>query len=91
MKKIVWPFGVSLVILSIEMEGIMIKPHKDGTKDFKELNYEEQANSINAQILNLEHAIQANIRRATAENRENPLQKRIQNIEDLARRLKTFI
>jgi hypothetical protein len=69
----------------------MDKPHKDGTKDFDELNYAEQAKSINAQLLNLEHAIIANDRRAATENRERPLQKRIKNIEALALRLNKLV
>lgn len=66
----------------------MTKQHKDGTKDFEELTYAEQSNSITAQLMIIEKAIQANARRANAENRENPLQKRIKNVEDLALRLR---
>lgn len=58
----------------------MNKQHQNETKNFEELDYAEQARSINAQMQNLEHAIQANARRAKAENRDNPVLTRIKNV-----------
>jgi len=69
----------------------MSKAHQNETKNFEELDYAEQAWSINAQMQNLEHAIQANARKAKVENRDNPVPKRIKNIEDLALRLRDFL
>ena len=68
----------------------MTKAHKDGTKTFEELTYSEQANSINAQLMDIEAAIKANIRKAISEGRENPKEKRIVNLNDLSERLKAF-
>lgn len=65
----------------------MVKAHKDGTKTFDELNYSEQANSINAQMQNLEAAIKANIRRAKQENTDNPKEKRLNNIKNMLKRI----
>ncbi|MDR0640052.1 MAG: hypothetical protein LBG27_14350 [Spirochaetaceae bacterium] len=45
----------------------MIKAHKEGTATFDALNYAEQAKSINAQLLHIEAAIKANIKRAVSE------------------------
>jgi len=62
--------------------------HQDNIKTFEELNYAEQARSINAQIIIIEKAINANIRRATKEKRESPIGKRIEQLEGLVERLK---
>ena len=43
--------------------------HSNNTLKFEELNYSQQASSINAQINNLENAILAHRRRANLENR----------------------
>jgi len=69
----------------------MNKAHQNETKNFEELEYAEQAKSINAQLLNLERAILANARRAKAENRDNPLTTRITNVEDMVLRLKDLL
>lgn len=69
-------------------EELMEKGHKQRTAAFDELDYSEQAKSITAQILNLEAAIKANIRRAIKESRKNPQEKRIKNLEDLIARMK---
>jgi len=66
----------------------MKRGHIDDTKTFEELNYAEQARSINAQIIIIEKAINANIRRATKEKRESPIGKRIEQLEGLVERLK---
>jgi len=36
--------------------------HKDDTKTFEELTYEEQAHSINATIINLHNAIKRHVK-----------------------------
>jgi len=43
--------------------------HKDDTKAFDELTFAEQAKSINAQIVELQRAIGAHLRRAGNEGR----------------------
>lgn len=43
--------------------------HQGHTKTFEELTFSEQAKSINAQIVVLQRAIRAHIRRAGAEGR----------------------
>jgi hypothetical protein len=68
----------------------MAKAHKDGTATFDELNYAEQEKSIIAQILNVEAAIKANIRRAISEGQENPKDMRINNIKGAITRLEAF-
>ncbi|MDR0909939.1 MAG: hypothetical protein LBM77_09260 [Spirochaetaceae bacterium] len=65
-----------------------MKAHQNGTKTFEELTYNEQSKSISAQILNLEAAINVNIRRAETEKRENPTEKRIKSILSMVERLK---
>lgn len=42
--------------------------HKDDTKTFEELTYEEQAHSINATIINLHNAIKCHVK-----NSPNPI------------------
>jgi len=65
----------------------MAGAHKDNTATFEELSYAEQASSINAEMKHLEDAIKANIRRSIKEGRENPKSKRIQNLQDMIKRL----
>jgi hypothetical protein len=65
----------------------MVKKHKRGNATFNELTYDEQASSINGQLLEIETSIRANIRRAVEENRESPKKTRIKNLEDLIKRL----
>jgi len=43
--------------------------HKDDTKDFNELNFGEQARSINAHIVVLQRSITAHLKRAEYEGR----------------------
>ncbi len=68
-----------------------MKAHKDNTATFAELTYAEQANSINAQLLDLEASIKANISKANDERRDNPLVKRIQNLKDMIKRLEELL
>jgi hypothetical protein len=68
----------------------MRKAHKNGTATFEELDYAEQARSINAQMLDLESAIKANIKKAFVEGRDNPKDKRIINLKDVIKRLEEF-
>jgi hypothetical protein len=65
----------------------MAGAHKDNTATFEELTYSEQASSINSEMIHLEDAIKANIRRSIAEGRDTPINKRIQNLKDMIRRL----
>ena len=44
--------------------------HKDDTKDFNELNFGEQARSINAHIVQLQQSIRAHLKRAESEGRD---------------------
>lgn len=60
------------------------------TATFEELDFQEQSNSIQAQIMGLEQAILANARRAHQErghDRDETLRKRIKQIENLKTRL----
>jgi len=66
----------------------MTRRHKADTRTFEELDYADQARSINAQIRVLEKAITANIRRAKKEKRPSPAEKRIEQVERLVQRLK---
>jgi hypothetical protein len=68
----------------------MVKAHKDGTATFDELDFSDQASSINAQMLNFEASIKANIKRAAIEGRKNPKEKRIANLKELIKRLEAF-
>ena len=68
-----------------------MKEHKKHTKTFEELNYSEQAKSISAEIRSLEMAIIANNRRAKKENRQLPIEKRIEQVERLVQRLKSKV
>ena len=67
-----------------------MKAHKKGTAAFDELDYAEQAKSINAQMLSVEAAIKANIKRAVSEGRESPKKTRIGNLQEVIERLKAF-
>jgi len=62
--------------------------HKADTRTFEELDYAEQAKSINAQIRVIEKAITANIRRAKTAKKPSPAEKRIEQVERLVQRLK---
>ena len=66
---------------------VKIKAHKQNTCDFADLTYIQQARSINADILNLEAAIKAHVKRSIAEKKTNPKDKRIKNLKDLILRL----
>ncbi len=44
--------------------------HKDDTKDFNELDFGEQARSINAHIVVLQRSIAAHLKRAESEGRD---------------------
>ena len=44
--------------------------HKGDTKDFNELNFGEQARSINAHIVVLQRSIVAHLKRAESEGRD---------------------
>ena len=68
----------------------MGKAHGKNTKDFEEETYAEQAKTINAEILNLETAIKANIKRALKEDRKNPKDTRIINILGLLERIVNY-
>jgi len=68
----------------------MAGAHKGNTATFDELTYSEQASSINAEMIHLEDAINANIRRSIAEGKDNPKNKRIQNLKDMIRRLEVI-
>jgi len=46
------------------------KEHKNHTKTFRELTYQEQAKSISATVINLQRAINLHIRNAN-QNRQN--------------------
>jgi hypothetical protein len=69
----------------------MAKRHKDDTKTFDELNYAEQAKSINGQIISLMKSINAHERRAIKEKRGTSLckiTKTLQNkVNDLQEKL----
>ncbi|MHC4269097.1 MAG: hypothetical protein ACYSWS_00755 [Planctomycetota bacterium] len=57
----------------------MSKPrHKDDTKTFEELTFEEQAHSINATIINLHNAIKRHVKGAP-----NPTKVREKCIEQI--------
>jgi hypothetical protein len=65
-----------------------MKARKQHTKTFEELTYSEQSKAINAEIVHLGRAINANIRRAKKENKPLPIEKRIEQVERLVKRLK---
>ncbi len=50
--------------------------HQNNTKTFEELDFQEQSKSITAQINNLKAAVEANIRRAQDEGRDELSVKR---------------
>lgn len=68
----------------------MLRAHKDRTATFDGLDFAEQARSINAQMLNLEASIKANIKRAITEGHKNSKDKRIANLKDVIKRLEAF-
>ena len=47
-----------------------MKAHQGHTKEFDELNFKEQAQSINAQFANLGKAVKAHLRKAKVEGRD---------------------
>ena len=53
------------------------------TKTFNELSYADQVRSINARILVLKRSILANARRAREENRSDPTQLRIAQVQEM--------
>jgi hypothetical protein len=55
---------------------------------FENYDYQSQARSINGRLSRLEKAIRANIRRAATEKRQNPINERIKNLEDIVARLR---
>ena len=61
--------------------------HASDTRTFKELQYRDQTRSISAQVLVLEASIKANVRRAKKENRINPIQDRIEQVQKMLARL----
>ncbi len=64
----------------------MSKPrHKDDTKTFEELTYEEQAHSINATIINLHNAIKRHIK--DAPNPKKAQEKCVDQIGELFQQL----
>lgn len=66
-----------------------MKAHQNHTKDFDELNFKEQAQSINAMTLNLEKSFRAHIRKAVDEGRD-PIKVRekcVGLVEDMLRRV----
>ncbi|GAB6283507.1 MAG: hypothetical protein STSR0008_22800 [Ignavibacterium sp.] len=65
---------------------MQIKEHKNHTKTFEELDFNEQAKSITAQINVLVSAIRAHIRRAAEENR-NSQQTQLKCVKQLIRAL----
>jgi hypothetical protein len=54
---------------------------------FDNYDYQSQARSINGRLNRLEMAIRANVRRAEAEHKPNPIQDRIGNLQDMINRL----
>ena len=58
------------------------------TATFEQLDFQEQSNSIQAQIMGLEQAILANLRRAPLEgyDRDETLGKRVKQIDNLEKR-----
>lgn len=60
--------------------------HKNHTKHFGELTYAEQANSINASILNLEHSITHHIK--NAKDSDKVRQKCLDQLHGMIGRLK---
>ena len=59
--------------------------HKDDTKTFEELTYEEQAHSINATIINLHNAIKRHVN--DSPNPTKTLEKCIEQIGGLFQQL----
>ncbi len=64
----------------------MSKPrHKDNTKTFEELTYEEQAHTINATIINLHNGIKRHVK--DAPNPTKTMEKCIEQIGELFQQL----
>ncbi|MFA6448966.1 MAG: hypothetical protein WCX65_05855 [bacterium] len=65
------------------------KAHQGDSKTFEQLSFDEQSKSINAQIVNLKKAIEANIRLAGQKGKdENGVRKkRIQQLLRMCERL----
>ncbi len=59
--------------------------HKDDTKTFEELTYEEQAHSINATIINLHNAIKRHVKAAA--NPKKTMEKCIEQVGGLFQQL----
>ncbi len=59
--------------------------HKDDTKTFEELTYEEQAHSINATIINLHNVIKRHVKDSS--NQTKTLEKCIEQIGGLFQQL----
>jgi hypothetical protein len=64
-----------------------VKSHQNNTKTFDELDYAEQAKSISASVLSLEHLLLAHKKRAEEEKRDSPLQMNIEQIRNMLKRL----
>ena len=65
----------------------MSKPrHKADTKTFEELSFSEQAKSYSAQLIVIERAIAAHVRRSEEEGR-NPVKTKLKCISQLSRML----
>ncbi len=66
--------------------------HQGNKKSFEELNFKEQALSINGQIASLRMAIRAHLRRAATERRSTPAVRRKceGQVKRLLERLKTI-
>jgi hypothetical protein len=54
---------------------------------FENYTYQNQARSINGRLSRLEAAIRANVEKARAEDKQNPVKDRIINLQDLVTRL----
>ncbi len=64
----------------------MSKPrHKDDTKTFEELTFEEQAHSLNATIINLHNAIKLHVKGAV--NPKKTIEKCIEQVGGLFHQL----
>jgi hypothetical protein len=66
-----------------------IKAHKNKTKTFEELTFEEQQKSISIQMLNLGKAIKANRRRSIQDKKPDPTLGHVKNLAKLIVRITT--
>jgi hypothetical protein len=65
-------------------------PHQGGTKAFKDLNYKQQALSINGSIANLGKAIRFHAAKAKSPRLEREVREKcVKQVERLANRLRT--